>query len=137
MPAVKDPYTTLGVKKNASEEEVKKAYRKLARKYHPDTNPDDGTAEERFKEVQQAYSILSDPKKKREYDAGGAFRGGGFDPGNDRPRLVVDPWPPGGGGDRPLPGEQHSERHQVPPTRATLAGLQRFVQSLEQAFTRT
>jgi molecular chaperone DnaJ len=82
MPALKDPYATLGVGKKASEEEIKKAYRKLARKYHPDTNPGDASAEERFKEVQQAYSVLSDPKKRREYDAGGMFRGGGgFDPG--------------------------------------------------------
>ena len=81
MPAVKDPYAILGVKKSASEEEIKKAYRKLAREYHPDRNPDDASAEERFKEVQQAYSILSDPKKRREYDSGGIFRGGGFDPG--------------------------------------------------------
>ena len=84
MPAVKDPYATLGVKKDATEDEIKKAYRKLARKYHPDTNSGDSTAEERFKEVQQAYSILSDPKKRREYDSGGIFRGGGFDPGNFR-----------------------------------------------------
>src|SRR4051812_50187251 len=82
MPALKDPYATLGVGKKASEDEIKKAYRKLARKYHPDTNPGDASAEERFKEVQQAYSVLSDPKKRREYDAGGMFRGGGgFDPG--------------------------------------------------------
>jgi len=82
MPALKDPYATLGVSKKASEDEIKKAYRKLARKYHPDTNPGDASAEERFKEVQQAYSVLSDPKKRREYDAGGMFRGGGgFDPG--------------------------------------------------------
>ncbi|MGI8944807.1 MAG: molecular chaperone DnaJ [Thermoleophilaceae bacterium] len=81
MPAVKDPYAILGVGKKASEEEIKRAYRKLARKYHPDTNPDDASAEERFKEIQQAYSVLSDPKKRREYDAGGIFGGGGFDPG--------------------------------------------------------
>ena len=80
MPAVKDPYATLGVDKKASAEEVKKAYRKLARKYHPDTNPDDKQAEERFKEVQEAYSILSDPEKRKAYDSGGGVFGGGFDP---------------------------------------------------------
>ena len=82
MPAVRDPYAALGVDKKASDEEIKKAYRKLARRYHPDKNPGDASAEERFKEVQGAYSILSDPKKRREYDAGGGvFGAGGFDPG--------------------------------------------------------
>ena len=84
MPAVKDPYAALGVDKKASDEDIKKAYRKLARQYHPDKNPGDTSAEERFKEVQQAYSVLSDPKKRREYDSGGSVfggGGGGFDPG--------------------------------------------------------
>ena len=85
MPAVKDPYKTLGVDKKASEEEIKKAYRKLARRWHPDRNPDDSEAEERFKEIQEAYGILSDPEKRKQYDAGGGafggFGGGGFDPG--------------------------------------------------------
>jgi molecular chaperone DnaJ len=81
MPAVKDPYKTLGVDRKASDEEIKRAYRKLARRYHPDRNPDDKAAEERFKEVQEAYSVLSDPEKRKAYDSGGGIFGGGFDPG--------------------------------------------------------
>jgi molecular chaperone DnaJ len=76
MPAVTDPYKTLGVDRTASDQEIKKAYRSLARKYHPDANPGDQKAEERFKEIQEAYSILSDPDKRKSYDAGGSF--GGF-----------------------------------------------------------
>jgi molecular chaperone DnaJ len=72
-------YKTLGVSKKASDEEIKKAYRKLARKYHPDRNPGDAEAEEKFKEVQGAYDTLSDPEKRKEYDSGGIFGGaGGF-----------------------------------------------------------
>jgi molecular chaperone DnaJ len=81
MPAVKDPYKTLGVDRKASDEEIKRAYRKLARRYHPDRNPDDKAAEERFKEVQEAYSVLSDSEKRKAYDSGGGIFGGGFDPG--------------------------------------------------------
>jgi molecular chaperone DnaJ len=77
-----DPYNVLGVDRKASADEIKKAYRKLARKYHPDRNPGDTAAEERFKEIQEAYSVLSDPDKRKAYDSGGGiFGGGGFDPG--------------------------------------------------------
>jgi molecular chaperone DnaJ len=82
-----DYYKTLGVGKNASDEEIKKAYRKLARQYHPDRNPGDKKAEERFKEISQAHDVLSDPDKRKAYDRGtGPFGfatggGGGFDPG--------------------------------------------------------
>jgi molecular chaperone DnaJ len=76
-------YDTLGLKKGASQDEVKKAYRKLASKYHPDKNPGDASAEERFKEVQNAYDTLSDPDKRKAYDTFGTANGRpGFDPGN-------------------------------------------------------
>src|ERR1700736_5966957 len=79
-----DYYKTLGVDKKASAEEIKKAYRKLARQYHPDRNPDDKAAEERFKEISQAYDVLGDPDKRKQYDsatgpfATGGGPGGGF-----------------------------------------------------------
>ena len=82
-----DYYAVLGVPKNADQSEIKKAYRKLARKYHPDTNQGDKKAEERFKEISQAHDVLSDPEKRKAYDRGGLFggiggaAGGGFDPG--------------------------------------------------------
>lgn len=66
-----DPYSTLGVGKEATPDEVKKAYRNLARKYHPDHNPNDHSAEEKFKEVKKAYDILSDPGKRQQYDSFG------------------------------------------------------------------
>jgi curved DNA-binding protein len=71
MAAKRDYYDILGVKKNASEEEIKKAYRRLALKYHPDRNQGNKEAEEKFKEVSEAYAVLSDKKKKQEYDAVG------------------------------------------------------------------
>src|SRR5688500_10563104 len=74
-------YARLGVSKKASADEIKKAYRKLARENHPDSNPDDPKAEERFKEIQEAYSTLSDPEKRKQYDAGGMLGGFGRGPG--------------------------------------------------------
>jgi curved DNA-binding protein len=92
----KDYYQTLGVSKNASEKEIKQAYRRLARKHHPDVNPGDRGAESRFKEINEAYAVLSDAEKRRKYDQLGAnwqqyervaqARGGGragFPPGFD------------------------------------------------------
>ena len=88
----RDYYEVLGLNKGASESEIKSAFRKMAMKYHPDRNPGDKEAEEKFKEVNEAYSILSDPEKKSKYDqfgfagvdpnagfGGGGFSGGGFD----------------------------------------------------------
>jgi molecular chaperone DnaJ len=86
-----DYYKALGVSKKASQDEIKKAYRKLARRYHPDRNPGDQTAEDRFKEIQVAYDVLGDVDKRKQYDRGtgqfatpgGGFGGfGGFDPGS-------------------------------------------------------
>lgn len=90
----KDYYATLGVSKTASEKEVKQAFRKLARKFHPDVNPGDKTSESKFKEINEAYEVIGDPEKRKKYDelgsnwkmyeqaqrAGGGAGAGGFDP---------------------------------------------------------
>ena len=68
MAEKRDYYEVLGVDKNASEAEIKRAYRKVAKKYHPDMNPGDKEAEEKFKEAAEAYEVLSDPEKKSKYD---------------------------------------------------------------------
>lgn len=70
MQSTKDLYKLLGLSREASQDDIRKAHRKLAREYHPDANPEDPRAEERFKEVQQAYEVLSNPHKRREYDQG-------------------------------------------------------------------
>ncbi|MDR3203590.1 MAG: DnaJ domain-containing protein [Deltaproteobacteria bacterium] len=92
-----DPYKTLGVEKNASPDSIKKAYRNLARKYHPDVNPNDKSAEEKFKELSMAYDILSDPNKKAEYDNLGreafferGFNGAGYKPNFDSHSFSFD-----------------------------------------------
>lgn len=79
MASKRDFYEVLGIKKGASQSEIKKAYRKMAKKYHPDTNAGDEAAAEKFKEVSEAYSVLNDPKKKKLYDQFGhaAFDGTG------------------------------------------------------------
>src|ERR1700741_5057526 len=71
-------YETLGVDRKANTDEIRKAYRKLARKYHPDLNPGDKAAEERFKNVQEAYDVLSDSKKRQMYDQYGVYSDNGF-----------------------------------------------------------
>ncbi len=83
MAARPDYYRILGVGKNASDEEIKKSYRKLARQHHPDRNQGNKQSEERFKEISQAYDVLSDPEKRKAYDRGSSPFGGftgNFDP---------------------------------------------------------
>lgn len=94
----KDYYKVLGVDKNAVDKDIKKAYRRLARQYHPDKNPGDKSAEERFKEINEAYEVLSDPDKRAKYDQLGSnyqrFRQMGGDPGG----FDFSQWAAGGPG---------------------------------------
>ncbi len=110
----KDYYAVLGVDKDASAADIKKAYRKLAQKWHPDSNPDDPSAEERFKEIGEAYAVLGDEGRRKEYDeirrlaASGGFRGagpgggftgfGGDAAGGDLGDLLRNIFGQGGGG---------------------------------------
>ncbi|MDH7500200.1 MAG: molecular chaperone DnaJ [candidate division NC10 bacterium] len=82
--AKRDYYEVLGVPKEAPEKEIRKAYRRLARKYHPDVNPNDKTAEAKFKEINEAYEVLSDPEKRKQYDLFG-HQGPGYRPGPGQP----------------------------------------------------
>src|SRR5437868_5331651 len=117
----KDYYSTLGVSKTASEKEIKQAYRKLARKHHPDVNPGDKSAETRFKEMNEAYEVLGDPAKRKKYDelganwrayeqAGSAPGGAGFDPGQFGGGWNSGGGAPGGqGGYRTMTQEEMNE----------------------------
>src|SRR4051812_14541805 len=106
MATKRDYYEALGVDRSASAEEIKKAYRKMAVKYHPDKNPGDKEAEEKFKEIGEAYEALSDPQKRANYDRfghaafdrrgfGGAGGGGGF---HDPFEIFREVFSGGGGG---------------------------------------
>src|SRR2546425_12249712 len=82
MPAPKhEYYDTLGVPRKAAADDIRKAYRKLSRKYHPDLNPGDKASEDRFKQVQEAYDVLNDPKKKQMYDQFGFYSENGMPSG--------------------------------------------------------
>src|ERR1700730_1097409 len=93
MPATNDYYETLKVDRKASPDEIRKSYRRLARKYHPDLNPGDKAAEDRFKNLQEAYDVLSEPKKRQMYDQQGFYSdsafaaGGGAPPNNGGPEM--------------------------------------------------
>jgi DnaJ-class molecular chaperone len=118
----KDYYSTLGVAKTSTEKEIKQAYRKLARKHHPDVNPNDKSAESRFKEINEAYEVLGEPAKRKKYDElganwrayeqAGAQGGPGFDPRQGGPGWNVNfggGGPAGSGGSRTMTQEEMNE----------------------------
>src|SRR5687768_18049206 len=102
--ANKDYYAVLGVSASASQDDIKKQYRKLAKKYHPDTNRNDPKAADRFKEIAEAYNVIGDAEKRKQYDemrrlgAFGGF-GGAARPGGTRPRTGAAGAPPSGAGE--------------------------------------
>jgi len=98
MAGKRDYYEILGVSRKASQEEIKKAYRKLARKHHPDVNAGDPKAEERFKEIQEAYQVLKDPEKRKQYDMFGHEGVGYQPPGGPGGAYYYREWPFGAGG---------------------------------------
>jgi len=98
--AGKDYYEILGVKRDASKDDIRKAFRKLAKKFHPDRNKDDKDAEARFKEVNEAYNVLNDEKKRRQYDTFGRLRDEGFSGGQDFWQSFGGGRPGGRGGKR-------------------------------------
>jgi DnaJ-class molecular chaperone len=113
----KDYYSTLGVSKTATEKEIKQAFRRLARKYHPDVNPGDKSAEARFKEINEANEVLSDPAKRKKYDELGAnwrqYEAAGAGPGGAGP-FAGQPgaqwnWNTGGGGFRPMTEDEMAD----------------------------
>src|SRR5512146_2574755 len=94
-----DYYKTLGVSRDASQAEIQKAYRELARKYHPDVNPDDKSAKKKFQQVQQAFDVLNNPEKREMYDRyGSSFETRGAGPGGPQYTYTCGGWPGGGFG---------------------------------------
>ena len=134
-----DLYKLLGVEKRATPEEIKKAYRKLARQYHPDRNPGDAKAEARFKEISGAYDVLSDADKRKQYDRGSLFGGGGAPGGGAAPGGFSDIGDifsnlfgdrvPGAGGGRTTPPPRRPERGRDLEAEVTVT----FAQAMEGA----
>src|SRR5580704_13284754 len=129
-----DFYETLGVARDANAEDIRKAYRKLARKHHPDLNPGDKASEDRFKKVQEAYDVLSDPKKKQMYDQFGFYSENGAPPsggtGSARgPKMgfggfdFSDIFTPGGGGSGAGSGGAGAGRRRPPEENANFQDI--------------
>jgi molecular chaperone DnaJ len=116
----KDYYAVLGVPKNASDSEVKKAYRTLAQKHHPDTKQGDPDAEDRFKEISAAYDVLGDPEKRKAYDQVREMSASGFGPGFGRPGSG---WPGAGSGATGFPGGVRYEQVNVDDLSDLFGGL--------------